>query len=341
VARGKVEEQIEALNRLRGVPPAEAAAALHRALRNRSNLVVAKAAALAAELRLDDLLPELLGAFERLFADPVERDPRCWGKNALAKALVALDHRDPAPFFRGSRHIQMEPVWGGREDAAQALRGTCLLALLDCPTLGRDELLRSLVDALAERSQPVRLEAVRALEQLGGEEAVLLLRLKARLGDAEARIAGQVFDALLRLEGEAALPLLAAVLESAEGEIRDEAAMSLGGSRFPGAFERLRETWNQTRDPRFRRVLLDAIGASRLEPAILFLVDLLKSGRPADAQDVMEALALHRDSVEIARRVEDAVEGRGPEWKERFRRLFCPRVPPQETDRNAAADAPH
>ena len=232
MARGKVEQQVEALSRLRAAPRAEAHAGLERALRDRSNLVVAKAATVAGELGLAVLTADLLAAFDRLLEHSAERDPQCWGKNALAKALVALGHDDPAPYLRGVRHTQMESVWGGREDTAQTLRGTCLLALAACPMLRREEFLRCLVDALAENNVPVRLEAVRGLEQAGGEEAILVLRLKARLGDGEPRVMGQVFDALLRLEGEAAVPFLAGILETGEGETREEAALALGGSRF-------------------------------------------------------------------------------------------------------------
>ena len=80
-------------------------------------------------MRLEELAPDLLRAFDRLMEKPVERDPQCWGKNAIVQALVALEHREAAPFVRGIRHIQIEPVWGGQEDTAPTLRGTCALAL--------------------------------------------------------------------------------------------------------------------------------------------------------------------------------------------------------------------
>ncbi len=159
-----------------------------------------------------ELIPELLAAFDRLFVDPVERDTQCWAKNAIAKALTELDYRESAPFLRGSRHIQMEAVWGGRQDTAQTLRGICLLALASCNDMPRAQILRLLVDAMADEAQTVRVEAVRAVAEMDGEEAALVLRLKARVGDREAPVIGQVFDSLLRLERDAALPLVAEFL---------------------------------------------------------------------------------------------------------------------------------
>ena len=50
-------------------------------------------------------------------------------KNALSRSLATLEHPDAGVFLRGMRHIQMEPIWGGRSDTAGTLRATCALAL--------------------------------------------------------------------------------------------------------------------------------------------------------------------------------------------------------------------
>src|SRR5690242_18708285 len=102
-----VEGELEKLGLLRDLPEQEAAVALRKALTDRVNVIVAKAAKIAAERHITALLPDLLRAFDRLFEKPVERDPQCWGKNAIAKALVDLEHREATPFLRGIRHIQM------------------------------------------------------------------------------------------------------------------------------------------------------------------------------------------------------------------------------------------
>src|SRR5437762_10382692 len=94
MARRDIEQQLGQLNRVREAGRADAAAALRKALADRVNLVVAKAANLAADLDLRDLIPDLLRAFDRLMEDAVKRDPQCWGKNAVAKALKQLEHRE-------------------------------------------------------------------------------------------------------------------------------------------------------------------------------------------------------------------------------------------------------
>ncbi|HXA49421.1 MAG TPA: hypothetical protein VNV86_03915, partial [Candidatus Acidoferrum sp.] len=91
MASRRIEEQLEALGRLRSGSAAEAIQLLRRGLTDRSNVVVAKAAKMAGELDARDAIPDLLAAFDRLFDDPVKRDPQCWGKTAIAKTLRDMD----------------------------------------------------------------------------------------------------------------------------------------------------------------------------------------------------------------------------------------------------------
>src|SRR5215831_16897027 len=102
------DAQLAALEALRREPPEASVKALRKALGQRNNYIISKAAALVGELRLSELVPELLAAFDRFFADPVKTDPQCWAKNAISKALTALDCQDADRFLRGMRHIQME-----------------------------------------------------------------------------------------------------------------------------------------------------------------------------------------------------------------------------------------
>jgi HEAT repeat protein len=291
MAHRDVQGEIERLGRLREAAPGEAGAALRKALGDRVNLIAAKAARLIGETNRRELIPDLLRAFDRLLEKGAERDPQCWGKNAIAKALVDLDHREAAPFLRGMRCVQREPVWGKLEDMAQNLRGTCVLALAACTDIRRDEILRHLVDALADAAQTVRIEAVRALESMEGDESALLLRLKARLGDEEAPVIGQVFDSLLKLERERGVAFVSQFLRNGTPEIAGEAALALGISRLPGTVEMLREAYASAQSD-LRQVILRALGASRSEAAIGFLRTVVQSGPPLDAAAAREALEL-------------------------------------------------
>ena len=301
----KIELEIDRLSALLEAPAAEALPALRKALADRVAIVAAKAAKVAAARRAAELIPDLLRAFDRLFEDPVARDPQCWGKIAIANALRDLDYRESAPYLRGARHIQMEPVWGSEEDTAQPLRGACLLALIACTDLDRSRIFRCLVDALTEKEAVVRGEAVRAIAEMAGDEAALLLRFKARIGDQESPVVGQVFDGILRLEGAAAVPFLAAFLESPSQETREEAALALGSSRLPAAVAELRRVLDAARHPGFREVLLRALSLSRDPAAIDFLIGIVKTGRLADALAALEALAIHRARPEIRAALRD------------------------------------
>jgi HEAT repeat protein len=322
VANRRIEEEIERLSRLRdaGLTP-ETQAAIRKALTDRVGLVVAKAAKVAAELGARDFVPELLAALERMYEKPLERDPQCWAKNAIAKALTGLDYRQAAPYLRGARHIQMEPVYGGQEDTAPNLRGICLLGLATCTDIRREVGLRAMVDALTDPAQTVRIEAARAIEEMGGDEAPLLLRLKARAGDREPPVIGQVFDSLLRVEGREAIPFLADFLRTGSEEAQVEAALALGGSRLPEAVEALEQAWQETRDPALRDAIARAISSARQERGFAFLLDVVRNGRAADASIALDALAVHRGSVEIWRRVEEAVEEAGTAVQAVFRGL--------------------
>jgi hypothetical protein len=168
----------------------------------------------------------------------------------------------------------------------------------------------------------VRAEAARGLELMEGDESALLLRLKARLGDDEAPVVGQVFDSLLKLEQDRGIRFVAGFLKSRR-EVREEAALSLGSSRLSGAVEILRETWESTRDPEFREVILRALSVSRQEPALEFLLSLVREARAHDAKAALEALSLDRNSPEIRRRVEEAA----------VRTIIRLRLPSQGADR--------
>jgi len=302
----RTEDRLEQLRQLRSSNPSDIESVLRKALAERSNLVVAEAAKIAKETKCRALIPDLLAALNRLFDDPGKTDPRCWGKTAILGTLTAFDYTESAPFLRAAAHVQMEPVYGGQEDTAVHLRANAKLALVQCEDLTRSEILRHLVDALADPSDTVRIEAVRALEQMNGEESPLVLRLKAHSGDKRPAVMGQVFDALMVLERHRAVPFVQQFLNSKDAEIRDEAALSLGASRLPAATEVLVRAWKETRSRDFGGVLLRALSSSREEAAFEFLLDLVRNGLTRDSAAALEALALHSDSPEIQARIEQA-----------------------------------
>ena len=277
--------------------PPSAVAPLRKALGDRVNLMVAKAAALASELRFTELTPDLLRAFDRLFENPAKTDQQCWGKNAIATALKELDYNESAPFLRGAVHIQMEPAYGGAVDTAGALRGICLLALPGCADIRREEIMRHLVNALTEEDPSVRADAARAFGAMGGDESALVLRLKARVGDQEAPVIGQVLESLLVVERARALPFVKEFLNRMGGETAEEAALALGNSRIPAAVDLLLEAWQGAMGEEYREALLRALSLSRDDRAVEFLRKLAAEGRDRDAKAARAALELFSDSA--------------------------------------------
>lgn len=146
------DTQLAHLEQLRQQPDEACLAPLRTLLKHPNNFIVAKAADLVAQRHLESLLPDLLVAFDRFFEDAEKRDPQCWAKNSLSKALAAFELQEPEPFLRGMRHVQLEPTWGGRSDTAGTLRGTCALALVQCRSIPETELLRYLIDVLLTRT---------------------------------------------------------------------------------------------------------------------------------------------------------------------------------------------
>jgi len=321
MANQKVERQLEHLKELRAAGESESGLKeLRKALGDKVNLIVAKAAAIAGEWQAKALLPNLLDAYNRLFEDGA--DPQCWGKNELSKCLKELGVAESAVFLRGLRHRQMENSWGGKTDSAAVLRGTCALALVQCTDIPRHETLLQLVDSLTETEATVRTDAARALEQMGGREVALLLRLKARCGDKEARVTGMVLESLLAIEGAAGVAFAAEFVKSLDEEISEEAALALGASRLPEAVEALKKAFLQPFRPGGSSTLLRAISASRLDAALDFLLEQAKSARKPAAEDALWALQLHRDSEEIVQRIGQAVAER-EELRPLFREIYA------------------
>jgi hypothetical protein len=127
----------------------------------------------------------------------------------------------------------------------------------------------------------------------------------------------------LRLERDGALRFVAEFLDSDDDEICGEAALALGSSRLPEALTILKKAWKEALDYSRRQVFLRGLSSSRLPEAIDFLLELLSIGREGEAAQALDALALHRDSAEIKRVVEETIlRKRDDSLQERFRRLF-------------------
>jgi hypothetical protein len=313
MANRSFDEQMEALDALKAQPlDAAGIAMVRKSLANRSNFLVAKAARLAEDQGLTELVPDLTAAFDRFFTNGEKTDPQCWAKNAISHALSKLECRDKGVFLRGLNYHQMEPVWGGRSDSAGTLRGNCAHALVGCEGLIAQDILLLLLDVLVDADKAVRVEAVRALAQLG-DLAVPVLRLRALIPGEEAEVLAVCFSALVALERDAAIPFLTRFLDAGD-DAAAEAAFALAESRAPAALEALLHLRNHptkaSAEPWFASVLLSAIALTRLPQATDYLIGLIEK-EEREAPMVIEALARIAPSAELAARIAKAVEDTG------------------------------
>jgi HEAT repeat protein len=185
-------------------------------------------------------------------------------------------YEDPDVYLRGLSHVQMEPVWGGQEDAAGTLRGACALALVAC-SLPRDVILLHLADALADPLLRVRGDAARAIGQLPGQDSILMLRVKSQAGDKEPPVIGQCFLSLLGMDARGSIPFVARFLTSANEDLRYEAAAALGECPEILAVETLIARWRVEKSANMKRAILLSLGVSRLAEAKAFLDQLAES----------------------------------------------------------------
>jgi hypothetical protein len=302
-ARRTFDAELAALDALRGVSPELAKPALAKALGNRNNYLVAKAAAVALHHGLTNLAPELAAAFSRFLEDAAKSDPQCWAKNAIAKALAEFEYQDAELFLAGMRHIQLEASWGGAEDSAGTLRGACALALVQCRELNSHRVLTHLTPLFADKQLTVRVNAARAVEQVGTDSAALLLRLRAELGSDEPELLGACYSGVLGLEGAAAIPWVAKFLPP-EDDAAAEAALALAESHSLEAFEILKGAFARAKDPWFRRAALAAIALTRRPEAIDWLIEIVAHER-LHAAEALEALCRSAPSEATLERLKE------------------------------------
>jgi HEAT repeat protein len=288
VARKRsLEETLQALRRVREEPESEASRAeLRRVLASEGSHAVARAASLVAELELEALVPELVAAFPRFFDDLPKADPGCSAKTAIVETLRRLGQGEEELYRRAARHVQMEPVFGGRVDTAVDLRGAAALALAD--TGGRD-VLGLLAELLADPEPPVRISAARAVAGHGSPSGAPLLRLKALVPDPEPRVVSECLLALLRLDAKGERAFVEAFLEKRD-ELAEAAALALGESRLPEAFLALREWLPAAARRGLSQAALLAAASSRRDEAVEWLLAIVRDEPPALAREALQAL---------------------------------------------------
>lgn len=310
----KRDRTVEALDRLAAAvtdPHAPGArVALTKALSSRSNLVVAAALDVICEHELSGFEQAMRGAFDKAMTDPLRSDPGCRTKVGVVKALDLLGEPADELFLIGVRYVQPEPVWGGSQDSAIALRGMSAMALVNRRHPGA---MIELARLLADPERDARRMAADAIAASGDVAVgVPLLVLRIRAGDPESEVLGACFAALLALDAEDTFEFVVEHLRARDELVVEAAALALGQERPPGAFAALCAFVEQHMLD-LRRVGLLAISMLRTEQAWAYLIELIAEGPQGLARDAIEALGVYRELGDLAERAREAVARRADE----------------------------
>jgi hypothetical protein len=291
-----LQQRISELRALDATDPASLGK-IRAAVQSPTGLLVAAAASLIEDHRLETLVPELPLAFERLCEQPVKRDPGCRGKLAIARALHALDHWDDRVFVAGLGCVQLEG-WG-QEDTAAELRGVCGLAHAH---FARADALDVLATLLADPQRTTRLGAAQALGDAGRRDATALLRFKVLIGDPEPAVLAACIESLLALARDASYGFVVRLL-AAHDERAEVAALALGGARCPDAFDAL-TAWCIGCAPEQRhRIGYLALALLRTDRATAYLLEAIASHGRLDAVAAARALATFKDDAAVVEQV--------------------------------------
>jgi HEAT repeat protein len=315
-----VEAALDSLSALKANPDRpDAQNQLKRALGSKVSVVVSKAAKLAGELGKEELVPDLVAAFDRFMKDPHKYDKGCRALIEIASALYAMDYAGHEVYLRGIRHVQIEGSFGPPVDNAVPLRAVSALGLVHSRYL---DAMEELVRLLADKEVGARIGAVRAIASAGEPASPLLLRLKVLTGDLDADVLGECFSGLLSIAPAKSLPFVAAYLEADEA-VSEAAMLAIGATRRADAFDVLKQAWERPLSVALRKTLLLSIATLRLQEALDFLLSTIAEGPQQAAADAISALGLYRGDAKIRMAAEAAVSSRGGKTlSETFRAEF-------------------
>jgi HEAT repeat protein len=311
----KVDDLLRRLSELRNQPATPAMVEeVRKGLRHASGFVVAKAADVVREKQFGALREELVQAFERCLRGGEKSDKGCEAKLAIVRTLHELE----------------EPTWGGSTDTGASVRASSANALA---RTRYPKVLMDLVGLIVDPEPRVRAAAADAIGAAGRPDGELLLRLKvmvsasrdparARMIEPETDVITACFVSILSLGRSASVEFVAGYLESQDDSVRDAAAIALGSSRLPEAFDVLRRQWTAGMDQSFMETLLLAMAKLRDESAKAFLVEKVEQGPARIAKAALEALKPFAADERVNQRVQEALEKRADEgMKKTWRRV--------------------
>ena len=178
------------------------------------------------------------------------------------------------------------------------------------PQSDRTRLLAHLVELFADKDKTVRVEAVRAVEQVGSTSASLAAP-SASCCSARTNRKSSARATAASCASKAGAPSPGSPFSGDADDAAAEAALAIAGTHSAAGFEALQEastirTSNANDDPWFRSVLLSAIALTRQDAALEFLLDLVARNR-SKPKPAIEAVLRSMPSPEVVKRLEKLV----------------------------------
>ena len=311
----KLEDQLNALSHLQIDAPAESpehetvTKALIKAIKSTSNHVIAKAAQLICESKRSDLCDDLARAFDRLLQQPAKRDKGGSALTALAKSLAMLDYQDADCFARGSVHIQMEPVYGGKVDVADHMRGWCAQGLAQT---GDPDALTHIARLLADPCSQTRKAAIQAVEITGrADVGIPLLNFKINQGDPNPQVIGQCVTAIFNLTNETGLHWIKPMLANPDSAVVEQVLLAMGQSRLEGLCQCLQDYYEQTLEADLQKTTLLSLAMLRTDQSLTFLTNLVEDGSTRAAEQAIDSLGIYSYDNQLGDNIASICRDRG------------------------------
>ena len=309
--RASTEDKLTILKKLAREPIGkDSRKAIVSALTGTNNILAAKAAELVGKLGLEELIPDLLKAFERFSDNPLKKDKGCLAKEAIIEALDSLEYDDEAIFLQGISYFQVEPAYLRPVDTAAMLRGKCAFALV---RIGSSHIVFELVELLTDPERQARIAAVKALTGISSDISEPLLRLKIKQGNEDQQVLAECLYALMKVNPENSIGFLERFLDTDDLPeldnraliLAENAALAIGESKLEKALEILQRHREESLNPEFQNMLLVPIALTRLEGAFDYLIDIIGKGNLQSAVSAVNALKIfcdesHQSKIQMA-----------------------------------------
>lgn len=314
-----IEDKLAALRALEASSlSAEGEKLLRDALKSKNRELITAASTIIREHELGHFCEEMADAFYALLEN-AKKDKGCIAKRALIEALDVLQYEDDDLFLAGLRCTQPEPVWGGREDTAALVRANSAFALAK---RRYPDILFHLADLMNDPDPAARRCAIWAIADMGDEKAELMLRVFGLQCQNEDDVV-ECLTAMMKCNPERSLPFVARFLEHKSLDVAESAALAIGSSREPEAFEILKRHYEAHITPERRDILLLPIALIRSDNALNFLLGVVREAHAATTERALKALAIFRAEEAARNAIRAAVWDRDEAaLKDVYTRLF-------------------